>query len=225
MKTYIHILSIPRLVPIIQLDISSDRTLTTGRTQLVTLHTHLAIRRDVLKGGLRLRVICFTRLRTATNSCSVSNVTGHVCISVTVLFYNINVSLGQGCKVCPFSDVEALKTEHVSASRNDILARLLCDREMRVAEGSPTRDIFTKTAALITALRNVGCRAPAQEETILSLGEHEVYNHLHEHQTKLRRGYIPKNDTCSGRLSLDYNNQGRPLIMYVYNPLFTRAKQ
>ena len=60
--------------------------------------------------------------------------------------------LGQGCKVCPYSDIEMMKSEHVSASRKDLRVRLLHDQDNHLALASPTRDVFQKTAAFISAL-------------------------------------------------------------------------
>lgn len=44
--------------------------------------------------------------------------------------------LGQGCKVCPYSDIEMMKTEHISASREDLRVRLLHDRDNRLLKAT-----------------------------------------------------------------------------------------
>ena len=106
-----------------------------------------------------------------------------------------------------------MKTIHTSASRKDLENRLLNDRENRLAMASPTCDIFLKTGALIAALRNIGCRAPIQETTQLSPAEHKHAQLIAEHQSKLRRGYMPHTEMCKGRIGLKYNKHGKPLIV------------
>ncbi|KAF8064390.1 hypothetical protein FPV67DRAFT_1451580 [Lyophyllum atratum] len=70
-----------------------------------------------------------------------------------------------------------------------------------------------KTAALITAVRTLGCRAQRNEQTIVTASEEIQRRQLEEHQTKIRRGYVPEAETCGGRLSLEYNKQGSPFII------------
>ena len=81
--------------------------------------------------------------------------------------------LGQGSKICPHSDVNSRSTEHTHATRQLLQERLRCDRDYRMVTSSPTRDVFQKTSAFITALRTVGCSAPEQEQTVLMPAEQE----------------------------------------------------
>jgi hypothetical protein len=135
-----------------------------------------------------------------------------ICSHSRRIYFNWLV-LGQGSKVCPYSDMELMKTAHTSASRNDLRARLLRDRENHIAMASPTRDIFVKTAALISVFRDVGCNAPMQEPTVLPPAEYEYNKVLSEHQAKRRRGYIPGKEICQGRLSLQFNKHSKPFVM------------
>ena len=123
--------------------------------------------------------------------------------------------LGQGSKICPHSDVDSNKTEHTCATRQLLQERLRCDRDYRVATSSPTRDIFQKTSTLITALRTVGCSAPEHEQTVLTPAEQEHKKKISENEAKRRRGYVPSTTTCQGRLSLEYDGQSKPFVMYI----------
>jgi hypothetical protein len=70
-------------------------------------------------------------------------------------------------------------------------------------------------AALITVLQNVGCSAPAQEPTVLTLLEEVQKQAISENTAKRRCGYVPSVETCQGRLSLGYDKKSEPLVMYV----------
>ena len=104
--------------------------------------------------------------------------------------------------------------DHVAATRQGVQRRLLRDRETAINITSPTHDIFRKTAALISALRNTGCHALEHEPTHLTEGERECQNLLSVDQEKFRRGYQPRQRRCEGQLSLEFNDQAKPYIMY-----------
>lgn len=70
---------------------------------------------------------------------------------------------GEGAPVCPMSDQDLMSSSHTSASREDIKGRLCKDCQHRIDTTSPTRDIFQKTTALISALQLLGCRGPMHE--------------------------------------------------------------
>ncbi|KAJ6559272.1 hypothetical protein B0H10DRAFT_2368910 [Mycena sp. CBHHK59/15] len=74
-------------------------------------------------------------------------------------------------------------------------------------------DIFKKTAALVTALRRLGCTASLNELTVFDDDEQEVVNQMILHREQNRRGYTPSEETCDGRLYLDYDyHTNRPSI-------------
>ena len=123
--------------------------------------------------------------------------------------------LGQGSKICPHSDVNSRSTEHTHATWQLLQERLRCDRDYRMATSSPTRDIFQKTSAFITALRTVGCSAPEQEQTVLMPAEQEYKKKISQNEAKHRRGYVPGTTTCQGRLTLEYDCQSKPFVMYI----------
>jgi hypothetical protein len=82
---------------------------------------------------------------------------------------------------------------------------------MRLQGNSPTRDIFRKTAAFITALRKVGCGAPVHEFTDISTERREAV----EHQKKLQQGYKPQEQTCAGQILFEYDMNRKPFIRSV----------
>ncbi|KAJ7488621.1 hypothetical protein B0H11DRAFT_2406715 [Mycena galericulata] len=120
-------------------------------------------------------------------------------------------SAGQGTKICPQVDRALMTQPHHEATRDMLKERLRNDREARIQTASPSRQIFQKTAALVAALRRLGCGATLQEETIVESDEEEEYDKLILHRTEHRRGYVPPTETCQGRLQLAYTNQ-KPYI-------------
>ncbi|KAJ6477108.1 hypothetical protein C8R47DRAFT_393343 [Mycena vitilis] len=118
----------------------------------------------------------------------------------------------QGCKICPQVDQRTVKEPHFCASRALLQERLRNDRDIRLSGASPSRDIFQKTAALVAALRKIGCSAPLCEETLFDSDEEEVQDALIFHRRRHQRGYVPKTDSCEGRLYLSHDFKGRPLI-------------
>ncbi|KAJ7490348.1 hypothetical protein B0H11DRAFT_2191580 [Mycena galericulata] len=117
----------------------------------------------------------------------------------------------QGTKICPQVDRALMTQPHHEATRDMLKERLRNDREARIQTASPSRQIFQKTAALVAALRRLGCGATLQEETIVESDEEEEYDKLILHRTEHRRGYVPPTETCQGRLQLAYANQ-KPYI-------------
>ncbi|KAF8078916.1 hypothetical protein FPV67DRAFT_1690345 [Lyophyllum atratum] len=111
----------------------------------------------------------------------------------------------QGSKVCPSADIEKLSTPHTSSSREDVRLRLLADRSQHLSALSPLSEVFRNTAALIAALRNIGCRAPRGEETQVpaeEMADRELQSRL---ASRAQRGYISTESRCEGRLVLHYD--------------------
>jgi hypothetical protein len=131
------------------------------------------------------------------------------------MIFTTTLYVGQGSKVCPFTDPVTISMPHVHASRDALKSRLLHDRATRLQGSSPSRDIFQKTSAFVTALRKRGCGAPAHETTYWSPAEQiDRKKHL-ELQSKLQRGYISPEITCDGRLLFDYDGNEQPYIRFV----------
>ena len=95
------------------------------------------------------------------------------------------------------SNLESMRAVHLSASREDVKARLQQDRQQHINTMSPTRDIFEKTLVFISALQLNGCHAPLQlngcraplhEPTILSVREQEIHSAFAAHKTRMQRG-------------------------------------
>jgi hypothetical protein len=103
------------------------------------------------------------------------------------------------------SDQQSMTSSHISASRENVKARLHKDRQHRIDTTSPTRDIFQKTSAFITALQRLGCRGPIYEQTSVSAGELEFREFLVAYNAKIQRSY-PTQPTCNGRLELGYGH-------------------
>lgn len=131
---------------------------------------------------------------------------------VKIFYTTSELSIGQGVKVCPMSDLTSMKTIHICASREAIKMRLSRDRQQKLDTASPTRDVFEKTLAFISALQKNGCPAPHHEPTFLSQEEEQSRNAFLEHAVKIQRGYTPSQRRCEGRLYLMHTNDGYPYI-------------
>jgi hypothetical protein len=119
------------------------------------------------------------------------------------------------------SDLDAMRAIHNSASINDVETRLREDQQDHLeAAASPARDIFQKTFALISALQDSGCRAPLQEQTVLSEKERHFREKYAAHKAKIQRGNVRSNlkKICEGRVLLRNVKDPKPYISYAFSP-------
>jgi hypothetical protein len=133
------------------------------------------------------------------------------------LYSSINIycdenTPGQGSKVCPFTDKDNVRRPHTTASRAAIEQRLRADREHLLEASSPSRDIFQRTSAFLTALRRSGCSAPLYEPTSFNLTENQLRETHALHTAKLQRGYLSSGKSCEGRLIFEYDFYGKPFL-------------
>lgn len=135
----------------------------------------------------------------------------------------LTIYLGQGSKVCPQVDHEEMTEPHTHATRALLRQRLRNDREARISGTSPSRDVFLRTSALISAFRKKGCPAPLCEETIYDSDEEEARDTMVLHRQQSQRGYVPKEPTCEGRLQLSYDYRQQPYIKYVSRRLINAS--
>ncbi|KAJ7466610.1 hypothetical protein B0H11DRAFT_1733200 [Mycena galericulata] len=126
----------------------------------------------------------------------------------------------QGSKICPKVNRDKMTEPHTHATRALLQQRLLNDREARLAGTSPTRDVFQKTSALVSALRKMGCSVPLCEDTIYDSDEEEARDAMILHRKRNRRGYTPIEATCEGRLKLSYDHRRQPYINNNKNHYF-----
>lgn len=103
---------------------------------------------------------------------------------------------------------------HSNASRELLRTQLREDRDLRCQDASPSRDVFKKTSAYVTALRKLGCTAPGYETTVLLSSEQYQRDQDEARRVYLSRGYIPvdSESSCQGRLEFGYNGMGDPFI-------------
>ncbi|KAJ7661103.1 hypothetical protein B0H17DRAFT_1144805 [Mycena rosella] len=117
----------------------------------------------------------------------------------------------QGVKICPYSDEDTLSEPHTRASREDVQQRLANDREDRLQYASPSKDIFCRTAAYVTALRKLGCSRPSSEELESESSPEEIkLRELYWQQVQC--GYCPKEGTCKGRIVYETDSHGNPHV-------------
>ncbi|KAJ7840702.1 hypothetical protein B0H14DRAFT_3457907 [Mycena olivaceomarginata] len=108
----------------------------------------------------------------------------------------------QGIKACPLADLNEICGPahwHTSATREDVERRLAAARDARQRLSTPHRDIFLHTSAYITALRQLGCRRPRQQDTVRTGQELQHYEREQELAEHFRRGYSAP-QTCAGRI-------------------------
>jgi hypothetical protein len=75
---------------------------------------------------------------------------------------------GQGCKICPFADMFAMKKPHHLATRETIRTSREHERLSRLHENTPTRELLEKMASLWSSLMRLGCGDPPTETTCYS---------------------------------------------------------
>ncbi|KAJ7889899.1 hypothetical protein B0H14DRAFT_2561582 [Mycena olivaceomarginata] len=128
---------------------------------------------------------------------------------------------GQGIKACPLADLNEICGPahwHTSATREDVERRLAAARDARQRLSTPHRDIFLHTSAYITALRQLGCRRPRQQDTVRTGQELQHYEREQELAEHFRRGYSAP-QTCAGRIVYhefpDPDNQKGPPRAYL----------
>ncbi|KAJ6564612.1 hypothetical protein B0H19DRAFT_941881 [Mycena capillaripes] len=122
-----------------------------------------------------------------------------------------------GVKACPLADISSLQNDyrHMSATREDVQRRLADERDARLLHSSPDRDIFLKTAAYITAVRQLGCRRPPQQKTSRTEEELQQFQQSQESAQHFRRGHRPP-DTCDGRIIFHENHkEGESSLVYL----------
>ncbi|KAK7019278.1 hypothetical protein R3P38DRAFT_2632453 [Favolaschia claudopus] len=118
----------------------------------------------------------------------------------------------QGVKICPYADRDSLLQAHTTASLANIQTRLRNDRENRLQFASPTKDIFCRTAAYLTATRKLGCSRPLDLPTNFSEEEEEQRMLLETYWQQVRRGQRSREGLCEGKLLFFYDSHNRPHV-------------
>ncbi|KAK0449904.1 hypothetical protein EV421DRAFT_1704284 [Armillaria borealis] len=106
----------------------------------------------------------------------------------------------QGVKVCPYIDLDRVSRPHTSASRKQLLLQIE-EEHLQIQEPTPSQQIFLKTLALWTAIRDNRCSFERQEATLFTMAERVEYDQTQASPHKARRGQQTKT-TCEGRISL-----------------------
>ncbi|KAJ7201931.1 hypothetical protein C8J57DRAFT_1102564 [Mycena rebaudengoi] len=107
----------------------------------------------------------------------------------------------QGVKICPSADRDLLSEPHTKATRKDIEIRVQQDREERLQYASPSKDVFCRTAAYLSALRKHGCCRPLLEPTAFTTYEEQLRQTRDEYLYQAQRGYHAPEAKCEGRLT------------------------
>lgn len=102
--------------------------------------------------------------------------------------------------------------------------RLRNDREIRLEYASPSRDIFQRTAAYLSALQKLGCHRPALESTHFLASEKDIRDARENYMFITQRGYKTSGSLCDGRLIFDYDSHKRPHVRYVNQHILPLAK-
>ncbi|KAJ7083296.1 hypothetical protein B0H15DRAFT_785085 [Mycena belliarum] len=95
---------------------------------------------------------------------------------------------------------------------SDVKERLQNDRDERVQSSSPSKDVFLRTSAYLSALQKLGCSRPLCETTFLSATEEEERDARDLYLFQTQRGYRMKEGICEGRIVFDYDERGVPYI-------------
>ncbi|KAJ4463608.1 hypothetical protein C8R41DRAFT_872387 [Lentinula lateritia] len=113
----------------------------------------------------------------------------------------------QGVKICPFFDLDEESTYHSQATQEQIQVLMRQNREQYMEFSTPTRDVFEKTSAYLTAIKRVGCTSEANHDASDFQG-----NSDQSEQTALRRGYPEMPNRCTGKLLFQLSFDGTPYI-------------
>ncbi|KAJ7032105.1 hypothetical protein C8F04DRAFT_1185343 [Mycena alexandri] len=131
----------------------------------------------------------------------------------------------EGSKICPNGNIDELSAPHTKASRADVQERLRKDREERLQYTSPSRHVFLKTLAYITAIQKLGCSRPLFEATgNFSATEEEMKDARELYLFQTQRGYRMTDGICEGRVVFDYGEDGRPYIRFMYSTVLMSAQ-
>ncbi|KIY48068.1 hypothetical protein FISHEDRAFT_43953 [Fistulina hepatica ATCC 64428] len=112
---------------------------------------------------------------------------------------------------------------HMKTTRDDVTNRLASERDKRLWSESPARDIFLRTAAYLNALHKNGCGYLQDEVSYREPIEQALFD---EHQTQLevfRRGYIPRQKTCEGKLLYGHTPDGHPFVRCEHYSRYNRS--
>ncbi|KAF7969705.1 hypothetical protein HWV62_26162 [Athelia sp. TMB] len=114
----------------------------------------------------------------------------------------------QGCKICPFANLEAARIPHTQVTQE--LLKLRIQQSQRLHNtNSAEQALFEKTLSVYRAFKVHGCLGPPVSSPnpppISSPTEWETQ------LQKFRRGAAPKL-TCSGKLIFDYNCEGKAFV-------------
>ncbi|THU76535.1 hypothetical protein K435DRAFT_704653 [Dendrothele bispora CBS 962.96] len=107
--------------------------------------------------------------------------------------------------------VECKVTTHTCTLMEQLQDRLRQELEEQTQLPSPSKDVFNRTAAYISAIRQTGCLSVAYEETHYNSVEAAAQERLLEHRTEMQRGYSKPN-ACKGRLLFSCLFDGRPVV-------------
>lgn len=140
--------------------------------------------------------------------------------SPNTVFLLSSSSSGQGSKICSFADTGRLSQPHTVANREMLMEWLANERQVRLDNSTPWRDIFTRTVAFLASIKKLGCGFPLFEPTALLPHEQLEHDKLRASQLKFQRGCIrPPASTCEGRLLLEFDNKSHQFFLrYVTCP-------
>lgn len=142
----------------------------------------------------------------------------HVSAIFWIICTNFNtvlrsLSIGQGCKICPFNDLPSVTQPYCRANRDELFQRVSLAQTKRLggSSGDLQQQLLQKTLSLWSSFRQLGCQAPPFETTYLDKMEQERSERWNDQMDRKRRGHEPKK-TCDGRLVFEYDNRGKAFV-------------
>ncbi|KAF7975392.1 hypothetical protein HWV62_9607 [Athelia sp. TMB] len=123
----------------------------------------------------------------------------------------------QGCKVCPYAEMESMCTPHVAATR-DTLKLYLQELQKLRNVSDPQQALFAKTLTVYRSYRTLGCLGPVAYSSLIQSAIDNEDDDEDEWCTRLRnirRGHDPKS-TCSGKLLFEHDQEGRAFVRCEY---------
>lgn len=124
------------------------------------------------------------------------------------IFIILTILIGQGCKICPFADLDAAKVPYAHVTQDSLKLRMQQSQQLQNAS-STKRALFEKTLSLYRAYRVHGCLGPPIPSADPS--DASPPTQWETQLEKFRRGAECKL-TCNGKLIFSHDYSGKASV-------------
>lgn len=141
----------------------------------------------------------------------VGRLTLHVCFLI-YRSHSCNTILttcpGQGCKICPFVDLDSLRHPYTCVNRQSLKQWL---QDLQVLH-TPRQVLFSRTLSLFRAYRALGCLGPTSQDLLSPFDtDHLVDKEWDAQMRNIWRGHDPRT-SCGGHILLEYDKTRQAFV-------------